>query len=297
MGLTSRDGIVPLYLDHDIGGPMARTVEDATIILGVIAGHDPADPVTEASIGVDHRDYRRYLKEDGLDGARIGILRQLSNREDADAEVLARFEEAIGTMRSAGATVIDSLTIPELEKLVPPVKGEELVVWCPSFRTDLEHYLASLGARAPVTTLQEIIDSELFHPNLRSDLEWFQRQPMPDQNDDCHASVGNREMLRGSVRALLAEHQLDALAFPTWSNAPRLIGDLNTPHGDNSQHIAPHTGFPAITVPMGFVRSELPVGLQLTGDAFSEPVLIRLAYAFEQSTRHRRPPRTTPPLD
>ncbi|MEX0824022.1 MAG: amidase family protein, partial [Woeseia sp.] len=187
--------------------------------------------------------------------------------------------------------------IPELDRLVPPVRGNSLTVWCPSFRTDLEDYLASRGAASPVTTLQQIIDSGLFHPNLGADLEYFQRQPPPDQNDDCRASVGNRESLRSSVRALLNEHRLDALAFPTWSNAPRLIGDLNTPHGDNSQHIAPHTGFPAITVPMGYVHDGLPVGLQLTGDAFSEPVLIRLAYAFEQSTRHRGPPSNTPALD
>ncbi|MEX2125173.1 MAG: amidase family protein [Woeseia sp.] len=297
MGLTSRDGIVPLYLDHDVGGPMARTVEDAALVLSVIAGHDPADSVTEAALGVDHGDYRRYLERGGLRGARIGILRQLSNRDGADAEVLARFEQALEAMRNAGAAVVDALLIPELAKLVPPVQGDALTVWCPSFRTDLEGYLASLGAAAPVTTLQQIIDSGQFHPDVGADLEYFQRQPPPDQNHDCRASVGNRELLRRSVRALLNEHRLDALAFPTWSNPPRLIGDLNTPHGDNSQHIAPHAGFPAITVPMGYVHDGLPVGLQLTGDAFSEPVLIRLAYAFEQSTQHRRPPPITPALD
>lgn len=296
MGLTSRDGIVPLYLDHDIGGPMARTVEDAALVLSVIAGHDPADSVTEAALSVDHGDYRRYLIKGGLRGARVGILRQLSNRDGADAEVLARFEQALEAMRDAGATVVDALTIPELDRLVPPVRGNALTVWCPRFRTDLEDYLASRGAASPVTTLQQIIDSGLFHPDLSADLEYFQRQPPPEKNDDCRASVGNRELLRSSVRALLNEHRLDALAFPTWSNAPRLIGDLNTPHGDNSQHIAPHTGFPAITVPMGFVHDDLPVGLQLTGDAFSEPVLIRLAYAFEQSTRHRKPPPAAPAI-
>lgn len=297
MGLTSRDGIVPLYLDHDIGGPMTRTVEDAALILNVIAGHDPADPVTEAALAISHGDYRRYLESDGLQGARIGILRQLSNREGADAEVLARFEEALDVMQAAGATVVDPLSIPELDRLVPPVRDDALVVWCPRFRTDLEAYLASFGAAAPVTTLQQIIDSGLFHPDLKPDLEYFQRQLPPGQHDECQASVRNRESLRHSVRALLEEHRLDALAFPTWSNAPRLIGDLNTPHGDNSQHIAPHTGFPAITVPMGYVREGLPVGLQLTGDAFSEPTLIRLAYAFEQATRHRRPPAATPVLE
>jgi len=106
-----------------------------------------------------------------------------------------------------------------------------------------------------------------------------------------------REQLRSAVRALIAEHNLDALAYPTWSNPPRLIGDLNSPHGDNSQHVSPHTGFPAITVPMGYVRDGLPVGLQLVGDAYTEGKLISLAYAYEQATHHRRSPSSTPPID
>jgi Asp-tRNA(Asn)/Glu-tRNA(Gln) amidotransferase A subunit family amidase len=97
----------------------------------------------------------------------------------------------------------------------------------------------------------------------------------------------------------MANARLDAIVYPTWSNPPRLIGDLNTPHGDNSQDLSPHTGFPAFTVPMGWVRvrdDDLPVGLQILGDAWSEPTLIEIAYGFEQQTRHRRPPATTPPL-
>ena len=94
----------------------------------------------------------------------------------------------------------------------------------------------------------------------------------------------------------MAEHSLDAFVFPTWGNPPRLIGDLNTPHNDNSQDLSPHTGFPALTVPMGFVRGGLPVGLQILGDAWSEPTLIRLAYGFERATRHRRAPAAVPPL-
>jgi Asp-tRNA(Asn)/Glu-tRNA(Gln) amidotransferase A subunit family amidase len=103
-------------------------------------------------------------------------------------------------------------------------------------------------------------------------------------------------LLREAVGRQLETHQLDAMVYPTWSNPPRLIGDLTTPHGDNSQDLAPGTGFPAITVPMGYVRDGLPVGLQFFGDAWSEPTLIALAYAFEQATNHRRPPPTTPPL-
>lgn len=295
LGLTSRDGIVPLYLDHDVGGPMARTVRDAAIVLGVIAGYDPADPVTESA--VDHGDYTQYLDPDGLKGARIGVLRQLSNRDGADDEVLARFEEALADLRAGGATVVDDLRLAVLDGLVPPIRSDQVVVWCPRFRVDLEAYLHSLGDAAPVTTLQAIKDSGDFHPQLSEDLDYFLTQAPPAENDECVASLEGRERLRRAVRGLLTEHNLDALVYPSWSNPPRLIGDKNTPHGDNSQHVAPHTGFPAITVPMGYVRDGLPTGLQLTGDAFSEPTLIRLAYAYEQATHHRRTPTSTPSLD
>ena len=295
IGLTSRDGIVPLYLDHDVGGPMARSVADAAAVLDVIAGHDPADSVTGAAADVGHGSYLQYLDSDGLAGARIGVLRQLANRDGADPRVLDRFERALADLRDGGAAVVDSLQIEALTRLVPPVDGDPLPVWCPRFRADLETYLASLSD-PPLSTLAEIIESGRFHPQLRSDLEYFQAQASPAENDECRASIDGRAELTAAVSALFAEHNLDALAFPTWSNPPRLIGDLNTPHGDNSQHIAPHTGFPAITVPMGYVGDGLPVGLQLVGRAFDEPVLIRLAYAYEQKTRHRRRPPTTPPL-
>ena len=297
MGLASRDGIVPLYLDHDVGGPMARSVTDAAILLGVIAGPDPADPVTAAARDLGHGNYRQYLDAGGLRGARIGVLRQLADRQGADAEVLLRFDEALDDLRAGGATVVDPLRLPELDRLVPPVAGESLTVWCPRFRYDLENYLATLGADDPVIALQEIIDSKKFHPNLEAALDYFQNQTAPAVNEDCQRSVAGRAKLTASVSELMTEHNLDALAYPTWSNPPRLIGDLNSPHGDNSQHIAPHTGFPAITVPMGYVKENLPVGLQLVGRAFAEPTLIRLGFAYEQATGHRRPPDSTPPLN
>ena len=297
IGLTSRDGIVPLYLDHDVGGPMARSVRDAAIILDVIDGYDPADPVTAAATDHQHDPYLSYLVDDGLSGARLGVLRQLANREGADAAVLERFAGALDDMRDAGATIVDDLRLAELDMLVPPVAGESLQVWCPRFRYDLESYLATLGDAAPVSSLREIIDSGNFLPKLAPNLDYFQGQEPPSQNADCQRSIEGRARLAASVIALMNEHNLDALAYPTWSNPPRLTGDMNTPHGDNSQHIAPHTGFPAITVPMGYVGNDLPVGLQFTGRAFAEPTLVRLAYAYEQRTRHRRPPSSVPPIN
>jgi Asp-tRNA(Asn)/Glu-tRNA(Gln) amidotransferase A subunit family amidase len=297
LGLTSRDGIVPLYLDHDVGGPMTRSVADAAVVLTVIAGYDPGDPITSAAQGRTHDDYSAYLDADGLRGARIGVMRQLSNREGADTEVLVLFEEAVDDMRNAGAIIVDPLTLVELDMLVPPVSGESLPVWCSRFQADLNDYLATLGDSAPYHTLQEIYDSGKFHPQLTADIEYFLEQAPPAENEECKASLIGRERLTKSVLELMETHDLDALAYPTWSNPPRLIGDMNSPHGDNSQHLSPHTGFPAITVPMGFVGAGLPTGLQLLARAWDEPALIRLAYSYEQATRHRRPPDTTPPLD
>jgi len=291
MGLTSRDGIIPLYYDKDIGGPMARAVTDAVAVFDVIAGHDPGDPVTAA--GQQHRaeHYTDFLDVDALNGARIGVMRQWSNREGADDEVLQRFEEALDAMRSRGATIVDPVTIPEMDEL------RRAGLWCRRFKYDINAYLTTLGPEAPVENLDEIVASRRTHPSIRPRLEFFQRvEGPPDEDPSCQQALVNQEELRAAVRRQLEQHQLDAMVYPTWANPPRLIGDLNTPHGDNSQDLAPGTGFPAITVPMGYVRGVLPVGLQIFGDAWSEPTLIAIAYSFEQSTQHRRAPVTTPVL-
>ncbi|KPK64910.1 MAG: hypothetical protein AMS21_06195, partial [Gemmatimonas sp. SG8_38_2] len=291
MGLTSRDGIVPLYLDRDIGGPMGRSVADAVAVLDVIAGYDAADPITAASEGDRAESYSAFLLEDGLNGARIGVVRQISDTETADAEILERFEAALEVMRRNGAVVVDPANIPEQDEI--PLRQR----WCPRFRTDINDYLATLGPDAPVKSLDEILEGGQYHPSIGSSLAYFQRiEGGPEENEACRAARANSERLRAGVRRVLREHELDALVHPTWSNPPRLIGDLNTPAGDNSQYLSPHTGFPAVTVPMGFVRDSLPVGLQIIGDAWSEPTLIAIAYSFEQATMHRRPPSATPPL-
>ncbi|MDX1405372.1 MAG: amidase family protein [Woeseiaceae bacterium] len=297
MGLTSRDGIVPLFLDHDIGGPMARSVADAAVVLDVIAGHDPADPVTAEGAASIPASYADYLLQDGLQDARLGVVRQLSNRDGADPEVKAVFADALVALWSAGAELVDPVELPQLAYLAAGSEETAENMWCSRFRYDLDSYLESLGTEAPVKSLKEVIDSGLYHPNVLADLEYFQEiETPPEQNEECIAAFASRQRLRDTVTAAMREHDLDALVFPTWANPPRLIGDLNTPHGDNSQQLAPHTGFPAITVPMGFTHDGLPLGLQFFGELFDEATLIRLAYSFEQATRHRVAPPTTPPL-
>ena len=288
MGLTSRDGIVPLYLDHDIGGPMARTVADAVAVLDVIAGYDPADPVTATSRKHQPaKPYAAYLDFEGLRGARLGVVRQLSDTTTGDPEIQQRFEQALDDLRAQGAAV-ESVRIAELDSIP---KNER---WCPRFQADLDNYLDSLGPEAPVKSLAEVLESGRFHPSIHRSLEYFHKiDGAPEDDEDCQKAWANGRLLAAGVRQVLAESRLDALVYPTWSNPPRLIGDLNTPAGDNSQDLSPHTGFPAITVPMGFVGDGLPTGLSILGDAWSEPRLIELAYAYEQASRHRRPPAST----
>jgi amidase len=293
MGLTSRSGVVPLNLASDIAGPMARTVADAVAVFQVVAGHDPDDPATEISRGRPIPDYSASLIRDGLRGARIGVLRQAYERRTTDSGVVEVFERALADMRAGGATVVDTVLIPRLDSLQRISRGG-----CNPFRHDLESWIASTGNRTPVKSLAEIVDSGKFHPSVRARLQaGLAVQQSPSELPGCQARDEFRAALRTAVLQAMDELRLDALVYPTWSNPPRVIGDLQSPHGDNSQLFAPSTGWPAIQVPMGYTNDDtLPAGITFFGRAFSEPVLIRLAYSYEQATRHRRMPPTTPPL-
>jgi Asp-tRNA(Asn)/Glu-tRNA(Gln) amidotransferase A subunit family amidase len=148
-----------------------------------------------------------------------------------------------------------------------------------------------------VRTVDEILKSGRYHPSVQARLEAAQRvTESPAESAGCRAREQYRAGLRVALRQLMDSLRLDAVAYPTWSNPPRLIGDLNTPGGDNSQVFSPATGFPAITVPMGYTRGVLPAGLQLLARPFAEGTLFRLAFAYEQGTHHRRPPASVPPL-
>lgn len=285
MGLTSRDGIVPLNLFRDIGGPMARTVEDGVRVFDVLAGPDPADPATA---GFEREsDYLRYLDASALTDFRIGVVRQLSDTETADPEIAALFDAALADLAELGAVIADPVRIEGLET--------EGSLWCNPFRAQLEAYLASLGANAPITTLEELIEGGDFHPSVRPRLETA-LEVEGEPEDVCAEANELAGELRAEVGGLFEDQDLDALAFPTWSNPPRVLGDLTTPHGNNSPQLSPPTGFPAVTVPMGFTPAGLPGGLQLLGNALGEGALFRIAYAYEQATGHRKPPSTTPRL-
>jgi amidase len=293
MGLTSRAGVVPLYMSADIAGPMARTVADAAAVLQVVAGGDPDDPVTTAARDHPAPDYSTALDPNGLRGARIAILRQAYESPRNDSEVVAVFARAVADLRRLGATVLDSFALPTLDSLRRSQRGG-----CQQFKFDLNRFLAALGPDGPpLTTLDTIIRSNRFHPNLLRRLEQEQLATTPpEENPGCRSRDEFRAGLRAAVVKAMDDARVDALIYPTWGNPPRLIGDLNTTHGDNSQFFSPNTGFPAMTVPMGYTRGSLPAGMTLFGRPWSEATLLKLAFAYEQGTKHRRAPQSTPAL-
>ena len=300
MGLTSRAGVVPLSNGADIAGPMARSVADAVAVFQVVAGEDAADSVTISSRGHREADYNAFVVPGGLKGAHIGVLRQAYERPSTDSEVVTVFVRALDAMRAQGATIVDSAgidSLPALLRVVGP-DGAPIAGGCNAFRFDLAHYFATRGENAPVKTVSDVLKSGSFHPTVQSRLQAADTVSVaPEVSPACIAREAMRARLRIAVTRMMDSLHLDALVYPTWSNPPRLIGDLNTPHGDNSQLFSPTTGFPAITVPMGYTRGNvLPAGMTFLGRAWSEGKLISLAYGFEQATHHRRPPASAPPL-
>jgi Asp-tRNA(Asn)/Glu-tRNA(Gln) amidotransferase A subunit family amidase len=298
MGLTSRSGVIPLSMLADIAGPMTRTLEDAVTVLQVIAGPDPDDPVTMPDTPFAHAfspagkpssipNYAAALRKDGLKGKRIGILRQAYERDTTDPEIVKVFMAAVDDMKRAGAVIVDPARVD-----VDQIRRQQGVGTCAGFKHDINRWLAGHGDRVPVKDLAAIIQSRRFHPGVQRRLE--QAQEGTENGLDspaCKAEAEYRAKVRAAVLATMDAEKLDGFVYPTWSNPPRLIGDLNTPHGDNSQFFSPTTGFPAINVPMGYTRDGvLPAGITFFGRAWDEGGLISLAYGYEQATRHRRPP-------
>jgi amidase len=294
MGLTSRAGVFPLNLRADVAGPIARTMEDAVKVFQVIVGEDARDAATAAAKGRAIPDYSKSLDRNGLKGAVIGVLHEAYDRNSADPEVVGIFQTAVEDMRRMGATVVDPAKVEGLESVKRPTGNGP----CMGFKYDLNHFLADRSGQVPMADLTAILKSGKFHPSVQKRLEDAEKGPENGpESAACQADAAYRKQFGETVLKTMDQLKLDAFVYPTWSNPPRLIGDLNTPGGDNSQIFSPTSGFPAINVPMGYSRGgTLPAGITFFGRAWSEDELIKLAYAYEQATIHRRPPASTPPL-
>jgi Asp-tRNA(Asn)/Glu-tRNA(Gln) amidotransferase A subunit family amidase len=287
LGLVSRSGIVPLFMRNDVVGPMCRTVEDATKIMEVMAGYDATDPLTKYSEGKTQKNYQQFLDKNGLKGARIGVLRELSE-DNIDPEIKVLFEQSILDLQSLGAKIIDPLDIPNFSSL----RKEQ---WCGTFRKDVEAFLATHVKSDTLNTLEDIIKigSNSEFASSRLDAYASQEGRWNNAESECGDAYNDnkRIVFRTAIEKVMDSLNIDALIYPSWNNKPARITNFEDEYkGDNNQVISPHTGQPAFTVPMGYTSGNLPVGIQFLGRMYSEPTLIKLAYAYEQGTNHRKPP-------
>ena len=295
VGLTSRAGVIPIAHSQDTVGPIARTVTDAASLLGAITGVDPLDSATQQSDGKFNSDYTQFLDPSGLRGARIGVAREVYFGYSPKADAITN--TAIERMRELGAVIIDPANIPTAKQISS--SNSELTVLLFEFKADLNSYLAGL-ANTQVHTLDDIIAFNNAH--AEEELKYFGQELLLKAQDttslDDPAYLAALDECRRLSRqegidAVMDRYRLDALVMPT-SSPPWLIDLVNgdPPLGGSAQPAA-LAGYPAINVPAGYVF-DLPFGITFMGRAFSEPILIKLAYAFEEGTKIRRPPQYLP---
>jgi amidase len=296
LGLVSRAGIIPIAHSQDTAGPMARTVRDAAILLGALTGIDPRDAATSDSRGHVEADYTRFLDPNGLKGARIGVARKGVTGFNRDVDRL--FGDALLTMQKLGAVIVDPAEIPHYNEY----NESELEVLLYELKADLNAYLATLGPSSRVKTLADVIafneaqrDREM--PCFGQELFVRAQEKGPlTEKAYLDALAKNRRLSREEgLDAVLNEQKLDAIVAPTGGPAWLTDCAVGDHFGGGSSTPAAVAGYPDITVPCGY-SFEMPVGIAFMGRAWSEPVLIRLAYAYEQATHWRKAPRYLPSL-
>jgi len=294
VGLVSRAGIIPISHSQDGAGPMCRTVRDAAILLGALSAVDPDDAATAASAGKAHTDYAQFCDPNGLKGARIGVARKYFGFNDA---VDALMEQSLDGMKKQGATLVDPADIETFGKF----DDTELLVLLYELKADLNAYLARLSS-APIRSLKDLIDFNERNPQKEmpyfgQDLFMKAEAKGPLTEKAYLEAIQKNHQLAGTegIDALMDKHHLDALVAPT--GGPAWLTDLiNGDHAaGGSSSAAAVAGYPNINVTAGFI-SGLPVGISFFGRAWSEPILIKLAYSFEQATKARQTPKFLPTI-
>jgi amidase len=296
VGLVSRAGIIPISHSQDTAGPMGRTVADAAALLGSLAGADPDDPATRLPGRKAAADYTKFLDRGGLRGARIGVVHKSYDFSESIASVL---RAAFDAMKHEGAVLIDPVEIASLGKF----DDSEMDVMLYEFKHDLNAYLGSAGPSVPVHSLKEVIafneeyaGKELAYFGQDLFVKAEKKGPLTDKAY-LDALAKNHRLTRAEgIDAAMDKYRLDALVAPT--AGPSWLIDLVDGDHDTggTSSLAAVAGYPNINVPAGFVLG-MPVGISFFGRAWSEPTLIKIAYAFEQATLHRRPPRFLPTAD
>jgi amidase len=293
VGLCSRSGIIPISHTQDTPGPMARTVSDAALLLGTLRGMDTSDPATAVSSRKSHSDYAQFLDVDGLKGARIGVVRRLFRLTPGADRVM---EQALETMKRAGAVLVDPADIATIGNF----GDSEFQVMLYEFKTGLNEYLRRRGG--PISSLKEIIEFNEKH--AEQELKWFgqeillraeEKGLLSEKAYRDHLEKCRKLSRTEGIDATMDKDKLDALVAPTSGPA----GKTDLIYGDRgvggSSSIPAMAGYPNITVPCGEVYG-LPLGISFFGRAWSEPVLLKLAFAFEQAAKARIDPKFIPTI-
>jgi Asp-tRNA(Asn)/Glu-tRNA(Gln) amidotransferase A subunit family amidase len=292
LGLVSRDGVVPYSLTQDTAGPITRTVEDAVKLLDVIKGYDPNDPVTAWAVKNMKESYEMYLNPEGLRGKRIGVLKSFFGKEEAHKEVNEVIHQRLEDISNCGAAVIDIDEDIRADKLV-----KEVSVHLYELKRDLGKYLVDLGNLSSVNSLEDIIQSGKFHKGIEQNIKTAQK--LETDTPEYLERLVKRVRLRSKVMEIMAKHGIDAIVYPHQKCPVVKIGQTQI---DRNGVLASVTGFPSCVVPAGFTKSNedapigVPIGIEFLAREWDEGTLIEISYGFEQATKCRRVPVSTPPL-
>ena len=292
-GLVSRAGVMPFSMTQDEAGPITRSVEDSARMLDVMAGYDPADPITAFRAGHIPRSYTASLDAGGLKGARIGLLTDFMGRDPIHRDVNQVVDTAVARMKTMGATIVP-VSIPSLDELTRGLNLMNL-----EFKAAFDRYLAGLGPIAPVKNLAEFVARGEAHESMRSGLAADLAVTTGPGSPEHQRMFARRETLRQAVMTVIAANKLDAILYP---HQKRLVVPIGEDQADRNGVLSNSTGFPALTFPGGFSPRTataplgVPVGLEVLGPEWSEPVLFKIAWAYEQATKTRKPPASTPPI-
>jgi Asp-tRNA(Asn)/Glu-tRNA(Gln) amidotransferase A subunit family amidase len=282
--LVSRAGMVGLYDARDTAGPMARTVSDLATLLDVIGGVDADDPATAEAEGNIPPTYKAFLDKDGARGKRLGVLRQAFPPNASDPHVVALVNRAVADLRRLGAEIVDPFVVPDFDRFpARPHPPSEV-------RAAIERYLATTGPEFP-KTIDDVVKSGKFHPLHEVGLKALIGTPSPHDDPIVRRLETDEGAMRRAYLDAMQRERIDALVLPVAAYPPKLNGDRNTTPAGATTWIASGLHWPAAVVPMGYTYEDLPSGLQIVGRPWSEPALFEIAYAYEQATHHRKPPK------
>jgi Asp-tRNA(Asn)/Glu-tRNA(Gln) amidotransferase A subunit family amidase len=292
IGAVSRDGIIPYSLTQDTAGPLARTMSDAVVILDAIVGYDRADSATAWSVGQIPDTYVKYLDPNGLQGKRIGVLRSFFGAAEDHREVNTAIQKCIEAMHRAGASIVEITDPIDSNYLV-----NEVSLHLHDLKDHLNMYLSILGPKAQVHSLSDVIASGKYHPGIEANIK--KAETLSTTTPEYRERLVRRTALQTQTMKMMADYKVDALVYP---HQKRLVVPVGQTQIERNGVLGSVTGFPSIVVPGGFSAATtmapigVPIGLEILGRPWSEPVLIQIAYAFEQATKFRRAPSSTPPL-